>query len=131
MSGITEPGPQSKPPDRSPSGSALPVLAHVLGLLTGFLGPLVLYLAAKDDPAARRHASAALNWQLSLLIYLVGSAVAIAILAQAAAPLFVVLFVVWPALLLADFVVSIVGAVKAGNGEGFTYPAAIPFTNPV
>lgn len=119
---------QPPPQPQASSGTALPVLAHVLGLVTGFLGPLIIYLAASDDPAARRHASAALNWQLSLLIYGIGATVVLAVASVVVSPLFFLLFVVIPVLMVADLVMCLVGAIKSGNGEDFSYFAAIPFT---
>lgn len=120
--------PQSQSQSQGSSGNALPVLAHVLGLITGFLGPLIIFLTARDDPAARRHASAALNWQLSLLVYSIGAMAVLGVGSVVVSPLFFLLFVALPVLMVADLVMCLVGAVKSGNGEDFSYFAAIPFT---
>ena len=45
------------------------MLAHLLGIFTGFLGPLVIYLLnGEKDPFVRHHAAEALNFQLTMLI---------------------------------------------------------------
>lgn len=108
--------------------NGLPVIAHLLGLFTGVLGTLILYLAIRDDPPARQHASTALNWQLSLVLYLLGSGVLLGLVSIAVPPVLLLFPLVMLGLVLACLVLCTVGAVKAGNGERFTYPAAIPFT---
>ena len=51
--------------------------AHLSALLSiffvgfSFIGPLVIYLMKKDDPFVRGHASEALNFNLSFLLYAV------------------------------------------------------------
>jgi uncharacterized Tic20 family protein len=64
------------------------------------------------------HAKAALNWQLSLMIYLIVSGILV--------------FVIIGILLLAalgimNVVFCVVAAVKAGEGEVWKYPLSIPF----
>ena len=45
-------------------------LPHLLGLIFGFLGPLVMYfISKKDNEFITEQSRKALNWQLSLLIY--------------------------------------------------------------
>ena len=57
------------------------MLAHLLGLFTGFLGPLVLYLVKRDDSAFVRDQSAeALNFQLTMIIAWIVSIVLILVL---------------------------------------------------
>lgn len=63
------PAPRMPPPPPSaayaPASSetrTLALLAHVLGLLTSFLGPLIM-LAASQNEEVKAHARRALNWQ--------------------------------------------------------------------
>src|SRR5690349_12305695 len=46
-------------------------LSALVGLVIGFsfMGPLVVYLARREDPYVRQHAAEALNFNLSALIY--------------------------------------------------------------
>ena len=101
--------------------SALPCLVVAMA----FLGPLVVYLVKKDDPFVRRHAAEALNFQLSFLIYglVLGLVTIIGLL-------FIVGIVLIPfllALAIAWLVLICVAAVKAGNGEDYSYPMTIRF----
>lgn len=97
--------------------TTLGVLAHVLGILIGWLGPLIIYLVA-DNENVKNHARAALNWQLSLIIYLLISFVLMFVLIGFLTALIV---------LILDLVFSIMAAVKAGEGKVWKYPMAIPF----
>lgn len=87
-----------------------PLLAMWLGGLS-FLGPLLVWLFKRDDhPYVAEQGREALNFNLSFLIYLVGSI--ITIIGLVATP---VIVVTW-------FVLMIIGAVKAANGEPYRYP---------
>lgn len=97
--------------------SSINFLPHLLGLFTGFLGPLIMYLAT-DDATAKQHSAAALNWQISLLIYMIVSLILMFILIG-----FVLIVVVF----ILDVIFCIIAAVKAGNNEVWNYPMAIPF----
>ena len=95
----------------------LSIVAHVLGLFVGFLGPLIVYLVTKEEPA-RTHARNALNWQISLIIYMIISVILIIILVG---------LLLIGILALLNIIFSIVAAVKASNGEIWKYPLAIEF----
>ncbi len=111
-------GPLPPPlPPQPTNDKTLCVLAHVLGLLTGFLGPLIILLASPNHEV-KRHARTALNWQISLIIYMIVSFVLMLILIG-----FLFIF----ALMIMDLVFCIVGAVKASNGLFWKYPLTIPF----
>ena len=50
------------------------MLAHLLGALLGFLGPLIIWLVKKDDhPFVAEQSKEALNFQLTLLIWYVAA----------------------------------------------------------
>ncbi|MGH3377892.1 MAG: DUF1707 and DUF4870 domain-containing protein [Actinoallomurus sp.] len=56
-------------PDPTAEQRLLAALAHVLGIVTLFVGPLVMMCTrAKRTPYVRQHIAAALNFQLTLLI---------------------------------------------------------------
>ncbi len=120
-----EGGPPPPPPGRPlapPVASddvTLPVMAHVLGLLTGFLGPLILYLVG-TDPRAKEHARNALNWQISLIIY--------AVVCIPLVFFFIGVFLII-ALGILDLVFCITAAIRAGNRQPYTYPMTIPFVS--
>ncbi len=109
--------------------------AHLSALLTAtvalaFVGPLVVYLAKRDDPFVRRHAAQALNFNLSLLLYGVVLALVALIVLLGGLPVVVgvgaVALLVVP-LALAWFIMVCVAAAKAGQGADFRYPLTIRF----
>ncbi len=93
------------------------VLAHVLGILTGFLGPLIIYLVNGDkDRYVRHHSAEALNFQLTVLIaYLVSFVLMIVLIG------FLLFFVVW----VLSIVFCIQAAIAANRGEWYRYPINI------
>jgi len=97
--------------------NTLSILTHLLGLLTGFLGPLIILLASSEKNV-KKHAKAVLNWQFSLLIYFIISAILIIILIG------VLGFI---ALSIMNLIFSIIGAVKASEGQVWKYPLSIRF----
>lgn len=97
--------------------NTLPILTHILGLLTGFLGPLIVLLAS-ENKQVKKHAKTVLNWQFSLVIYSIIAAVLIIILVGILG--FIVLGIL-------DTIFSIIGAVKASEGQVWKYPLSIRF----
>lgn len=99
--------------------TTLGVIAHVLGLLTGFIGPLVIFLVAKEKKGiAYENAKHALNFQLSVLIYGIVSVILVFVLIG---------FVLLLALGVFSVVVGILGAVRASEGKVYSYPLEIHF----
>jgi uncharacterized protein len=104
----------------------LGMLCHLLGILTGFLGPLILWLVKRDrSPFIGHHGREALNFQLTLML---------AMLCLASAT-FVLMFVLVgillvPVLLLVPLlalIAEILAAVAAQKGEWHRYPCCIRF----
>ena len=90
------------------------MLAHLLGILTGFLGPLILYLVKKDEsPYVRDQAAQALNFQiLTFFAYTVS---------------FVLVFVgigllLLPLVWVGSLIFHIIAAMAANRGENYRYP---------
>lgn len=102
----------------------LAVAAHLLGILTSFVGALVIWLISNDaspsKPFARDQAKEALNFQITVIIVYVAAvmmtAVPFGILSLGILPF--VLKLVW----VANLVLCIKAAVKANNGEHYRYP---------
>lgn len=91
------------------------MLCHILGAV-GFFGPLVIWLSEKDKHRfVAEHGRAAMNYQVSLLIYLTALAVTV-----------VGAFLV-PVLVVVHVVLIVLGAVKASRGEPWRYPIAVQF----
>jgi uncharacterized protein len=101
------------------SDTALAQLAHILGLLFGFLAPLIIWLVkGKESAFIDQHAKEALNFQLTVLIAGFVGGVLLLVLVG-----FLVLLVVF----VLDVVFSIQQTIKAGRGEPAAYPVSIRF----
>lgn len=87
----------------------------------GFLCPLIIMLVkGNDSPFVRRHAVESLNFQISLLIYLVVSAVLV---------LVVVGIFMLIALGIFALIFIILATVAASNGRDYRYPLCIRFVH--
>ncbi len=95
-------------------------LLHYVTGFGGFIVPLIIWLSTKNTVEGMdEHGKAAVNLQLSLLLYIFLSIPAILLLG------FGILTLIGTAIL--GFVLPIVNAVRAGNGESPTYFLTIPF----
>ncbi|MEV7968386.1 DUF4870 domain-containing protein [Sphaerisporangium sp. NPDC088356] len=101
--------------------TTLSMLAHLLGLLTSFMGPLILYLVKKDEsPYVRDQSAEALNFQLTLFIaYAVCFVLAFFIIG------ILLMLVVW----VGSLIFMIMAAVAANRGENYRYPMNIRFVS--
>jgi uncharacterized Tic20 family protein len=94
-------------------------LAHLSGLFTHFLGPLIIWLVKKNDsPFVDDQGKEALNFQLSILVYQIISGVFL---------LIVIGLVLFLALYIFEIIVVIKAAVSANHGEKYRYPMTIRF----
>ncbi|HJQ77752.1 MAG TPA: DUF4870 domain-containing protein [Acidimicrobiia bacterium] len=108
------------------------VIAHASALIQfvgipSVVGPLVVWLIRREDPAVEPHARAALNFQLSLLIYfVVGGVIAFVALVTIIGILLSVLIIIGLGLLiLLEIVFAILGTLAASRGELYRYPMSL------
>ena len=95
------------------------MLIHVLIIFTGFVGPLIIWLIKKDESAfVDRHGKTALNFSITLTIAAFVSAILIIVLIG---------LLLLLAIMVIGIVFPIIAALKANNGEEYTYPMAIKF----
>ena len=100
--------------------------AHLSGFVAaffflGFLGPLVVLVTeGRRSPFVRRHAVEALNFNLSILLWLTVSAVLI---------LALVGLLLVPAVGILYLVSTVLGAMAASRGDEFRYPLTIRFVS--
>jgi uncharacterized Tic20 family protein len=93
--------------------TGLAALSHVLAIFTGFIGPLIIYLAADDDSFAQENAANALNFQIVVTIgYIVSSVLMVVLIGLLLLPIVGLLHVVFCA----------IAALKAKDGEAWKYP---------
>lgn len=101
------------------------VLSHLSAFvmflgIPAVIGPVVAWVLKKEDSYVDFHGKEAVNFNISFLIYGAVSAFLI---------LLVVGIILLPVVLMTWFVLVIVAAVKAGNGEYYRYPFTIRFLN--
>jgi len=107
------PGPYVGPsPDQD--SKTMGMLAHLLGIILGFIGPLIIWLIKKDQsPFVDDQGKEALNFQIVLLLGL--------IIGGATSCIFIGLVIV-PAVIIFGIVFSIIAALKAKDGIAYRYP---------
>ena len=102
-------------PQLSPQDERLwAMLAHLGGLVLGFLASLIVLLVQGEKSAfVRRQAVEALNFQITLLIATIVSFILVFALIG---------FILLPVVLIGGLVLMIVAGVKANAGEDYRYP---------
>jgi uncharacterized Tic20 family protein len=108
------------------------VLAHASAFIQllgipSLVGPLVVWLIKRDDPVVEPHARAALNFQLSLLIYTVAGIV-LAILAALTIvglglSVMIILFLI--VLVILELLFALLASIAASKGQLYTYPLSL------
>jgi uncharacterized Tic20 family protein len=99
------------------------ILPHILGLLTVFIGPLIILLVSEDSNM-KTHSKKALNWQISFMAYLI-----VLILFFLTKINFLIIISILFVIVLGvmNLVFCILAAVKAADGELWDYPVTINF----
>ena len=108
---------QASAPEVPQDSRNLGMLCHLLGFLTSFLGPLILWLIKKDDdPFVDDQGKEALNFQITMAIaYAVGAITAFLCIG----------FVIMAAAGICSIIFCIMGCIKASNGEAYRYPVCL------
>ena len=111
-------------PALSEEDRMLAMLCHLLGIFTGFLGPLILWLVKKDSsPFVAHHGRESLNFQLTLMLAMlcVGSAAFFLMFLLVGFLLLPVLM----ALPLLALVAEVLAAIAAQRGDWHRYPCCL------
>lgn len=99
----------------------LGLVCHLLGIFTGFLGPLILWLVKKDSsPYIAHHGREALNFQLTLLLCFLGLGAVTVVLMFVFVGIFLIPVII--VLRILALVAEIMAAVAAQKGEWHRYP---------
>ena len=103
-----------------------PILCHLAGLLgytaipaANIIGPLVIWLIKKDEiPQLDAHGKAAINFQISLLIYIL-----------ICIPLAFIVIGIFGMIVLGilNIIFIIIATIKAADGQVYDYPMSIKF----
>ena len=93
---------------------------HLLGLVTGIVGPLIFCLTKKDDADfLQHHEREALNFQLTMLFSIIMAVVF---------DFFVFNHMYFiPVVIITDITLSITAVIKAEDDVYYKYPISIPF----
>lgn len=114
---MDQPDQLPQPTTPSSDDKNIAMLAHLLGIFTGFVGALVIWLVKKDSSNfIDDQAKEALNFQITVTIGLCASWVLAFILIG-------ILLV--PAIVLANLIFCILAAIAASKGQLYRYPFAL------
>ena len=92
------------------------VLAHILGIFLGFIGPLIIFLVKPEEGYVKTQAKEALNFWITISIaYVVGG---------------ILMFILIGGLIMAvagiyGLIMAIIAAMACSKGEDYRYPFAI------
>ena len=93
------------------------MLAHLLGIVLGFIGPLIIWLIKKDQsPFVNDQGKEALNFQITVLI---------AHLVAGLSWMICIGVILTPAVIIASIVFCIIAGMAANRGEPYRYPLNI------
>lgn len=104
-------------------------LVHVGGIFFGIFPALIGYLVLRNrGPFVREHTATALNFQLSMLIYVfAGTLISIPLMFVGIG--FLTIWLIPSVASVLVLIFSIIAAVKANQGQFYTYPLAIRFVS--
>jgi uncharacterized membrane protein len=107
-------------PELTQDDKTLAMLAYLLGIFTGFLGPLVLWVIKKDQSKfVAFHALQALFLHSVVVLGYILSSLLVFVLIG---------FITYPAFFVLGLVFSIVAGLAANRGEWYEIPIIGPFT---
>jgi uncharacterized Tic20 family protein len=107
------PNPYAGPtPDQD--SKTMGMLAHLLGIFLGFIGPLIIWLIKKDQsPFVDDQGKESLNFQIMLMIgYVIGTVTSAICIG----------FLIIPAVWIFGIIFSIMACLKAKDGIAYRYP---------
>ncbi|WP_296137768.1 DUF4870 domain-containing protein [uncultured Tessaracoccus sp.] len=111
-----QPGPGSFRPAGAGNDTQMAMLAHILGIVTSIIGPLILWVVSKDDPNkafSTDQAKEALNFQITVAIgYLISGVLSFVLIG----------LILLPLIGIAALVFGILAALAANRGERYRYP---------
>ncbi|TAK68934.1 MAG: DUF4870 domain-containing protein [Actinomycetota bacterium] len=102
------------------------MLAYVGQLLLSFLAPLlILLIFGKRSAFVKDQATEALNWIITIAIFMIPAYILAIIFVVVFAPLGVLLFLAIAFVAIGSLVFTIIGAVKSYGGEAYRYPYSL------
>ena len=111
--------PSQDAPTITPDDKNLALFAHLLSIVIGFWGALIIWLINKDNPNKAfviQHAKEALNFQITVFAAAFVAGILMFVLIG-----FLLLLIVF----IVDVVFCIIAGINASKGETYRYPIAI------
>lgn len=102
----------------SQNDNTMAMLAHILGIFTGFIGALIIYLSQKKEGFVKEQSKRALNFQLTVLLGYIVAWILVFVL--------IGLFLFW-IVYVVNLILCIMAAVAANQGQNYQYPFSIKF----
>ena len=104
-------------PVPTPDEKNMAMLIYLLGIFTGFIGPLILWLMKKEQsPFLNDQGKEVLNFQITTLIAYVGCVIL----------MFIVIGIfLMPVVLICYLVFMVIGLLKAKDGLAYRFPFAL------
>lgn len=128
---VNPPGQVSASEQQNRTWGMIAHLSALVGLIIPFgniIGPLVVWLIKKDEmPVVNEYGKEALNFQISMTIYMVGLGIIAGILTAVVIGVF--LFPLIAVLGLVDLVFVIIASIQANKGIAYHYPFTIRLIN--
>lgn len=116
MSGMTSaPGYAGAAPSKDETNMAM--LMFILGLFTGFIGPLILWLLKKEQSSfINDQGKEILNWMITVILIIIISI-----------PLMFIIigFITYFGAIICHLIFTIMGAIKSSKGIAYRYPFAL------
>lgn len=108
---------QLEPTVPSKDDCNIAMLSHLLGIFTGFLGALIIWLLKKDDSTfIASQSKEALNFQITITIgFIIAWLLAFILIGV----------ILIPILLIVNLIFCILGAMAASKGQNYRYPFAV------
>jgi len=109
---------ETKPTEAGGSSdqNQLAMVAHLLGIVVSFVGPLIIWMTAKDKPFVYEQSREALNFQITILIGWVASGILSFI---------GIGIILYPIIGILNLIFCIIAGMAANKGEHYKYPFAI------
>lgn len=114
---ISDQQPEAAAPMPTKDECNMGMLAHLLGIFSGFIGPLIIWLIKKDESVfVDDQGKEALNFQLTVLIAYFISIVLM---------FFCIGYFTFLAAWIVSIIFSVMGTMAASKGERYRYPVSI------
>ncbi len=112
-------------PPPAPTGDApqeertLALVAHLLGIISWFVGPLIIWLINKDKPEKpwlNDQAKEALNFQITVIIaWFIAGVLSVVVIG----------LLLMPIIFIGNLILCIMAGMKANEGVSYRYPFAL------